>query len=114
VQHPLVRGNQSSQRLQVDNRSQSELLVDAERAKKWCSVHWGIGGDGVIFALPPTEGADFSMRIFNSDGSEPEMCGNGIRCLAKFVADTDNVSSATYKVHTVAGARSCSSACHQT
>lgn len=40
----------------------------------------------VIFALPAANGTDYSMRIFNSDGSEPEMCGNGIRCLARFVA----------------------------
>lgn len=40
----------------------------------------------VIFALPAQNGTDYSMRIFNSDGSEPEMCGNGIRCLARFVA----------------------------
>lgn len=40
----------------------------------------------VIFALPATDGTDYAMRIFNSDGSEPEMCGNGIRCLARFVA----------------------------
>lgn len=40
----------------------------------------------VIFALPAADGTDYAMRIFNSDGSEPEMCGNGIRCLARFVA----------------------------
>jgi diaminopimelate epimerase len=40
----------------------------------------------VIFALPSQGATDYSMRIFNSDGSEPEMCGNGIRCLARFVA----------------------------
>ncbi len=40
----------------------------------------------VIFALPAENGTDYSMRIYNSDGSEPEMCGNGIRCLARFVA----------------------------
>ena len=40
----------------------------------------------VIFALPAQGATDYSMRIFNSDGSEPEMCGNGIRCLARFVA----------------------------
>ena len=43
------------------------------------------------------------MRIFNSDGSEPEMCGNGIRCLAKFVADLDGASDAPHQVHTLAG-----------
>ena len=43
------------------------------------------------------------MRIYNSDGSEPEMCGNGIRCLARFVADLDKLSPREYKVHTLAG-----------
>lgn len=64
---------------------------------------FGVGADGIIFALPPQGETDFSMRIFNSDGSEPEMCGNGIRCLAKFVADADGVESGKYKVHTNAG-----------
>ena len=45
------------------------------------------------------------MRIFNSDGSEPEMCGNGIRCLARFVADIDGKPPATYKVDTLAWVR---------
>ena len=78
--------------------------MDAEAAKQWCDVHFGVGGDGIIFALPPSGDSDFSMRLYNSDGSEPEMCGNGIRCLAKFIADVDGVSSKTYKVHTLAGA----------
>ncbi|KAG2424258.1 hypothetical protein HXX76_014640 [Chlamydomonas incerta] len=43
------------------------------------------------------------MRIFNSDGSEPEMCGNGIRCLAKFVSDIDKAAPRKYKIHTLAG-----------
>lgn len=45
------------------------------------------GGDGLIFALPGKEGCDYTMRIYNSDGSEPQMCGNGIRCMARFLAD---------------------------
>ena len=45
----------------------------------------------------------YSMRIFNSDGSEPEMCGNGIRCLARFVADVDGTPTGKHKVHTLAG-----------
>jgi diaminopimelate epimerase len=91
----------------VDNRHQEEPVVDAEEAKKWCSVTFGVGGDGIIFALPPVGDTDFSMRLFNSDGSEPEMCGNGIRCLAKFVAELDGVTTATYNVHTLAGACYC-------
>ena len=54
--------------------------------------HFGIGGDGVIFINPAKE-ADFEMEMYNADGSRSEMCGNGIRCVAKFVYDkglTDN------------------------
>lgn len=57
----------------------------------------------VIFALPAENGTDYTMRIYNSDGSEPEMCGNGIRCLARFVADVDGAEPRMYKVHTLAG-----------
>lgn len=42
---------------------------------KLCNRNFGIGGDGVIFALPGDAGEDYKMRIFNNDGSEPEMCG---------------------------------------
>ena len=62
----------------------------------------------VIFALPPRGDTDYSMRIFNSDGSEPEMCGNGIRCLARFVAERDaavaNGEPVQQRIHTLAGA----------
>jgi diaminopimelate epimerase len=59
----------------------------------------------VIFALPPVGDTDLAMRIYNSDGSEPEMCGNGIRCLARFVADIDQAQPRKYRIHTLAGAR---------
>ena len=75
-----------------------------EQAVKLCDRNFGVGGDGVIFALPPVGDTDLAMRIFNSDGSEPEMCGNGIRCLARFVADVDGAGDARkYKIHTLAG-----------
>ena len=48
--------------------------------------HFGIGGDGVIFINPSLE-ADFEMEMYNADGSRAEMCGNGIRCVAKYVYD---------------------------
>ncbi len=57
----------------------------------------------VIFALPPEGDVDYTMRIFNSDGSEPEMCGNGIRCLARFVAEKDSSGPVTHRIHTLAG-----------
>lgn len=88
---------------QVDNRHAPEPLISQEEAVRLCDRNFGIGGDGVIFALPPSGDTDYSMRIFNSDGSEPEMCGNGIRCLARFVADIDAAQPRTYRVHTLAG-----------
>lgn len=54
--------------------------------RKLSDRHFGIGGDGVIF-INPSEEADFEMEMYNADGSRSEMCGNGIRCVAKFVYD---------------------------
>jgi diaminopimelate epimerase len=89
----------------IDNRDSNEPRITPEQAVKLCDRHFGIGGDGVIFALPGEQGTDYTMRIFNSDGSEPEMCGNGIRCLAKFIADLEdkNNQTITYRIHTLAG-----------
>jgi len=63
-----------------------------ELVRRLSDRHFGIGGDGVIFINPSKE-ADFEMEMYNADGSRSEMCGNGIRCVAKFVYDkglTDN------------------------
>jgi diaminopimelate epimerase len=89
----------------IDNRHSAEPSVTPEQAIQVCDRHFGIGGDGVIFALPGQEGTDYTMRIYNSDGSEPEMCGNGIRCLAKFIADLEGINEVnkTYRIHTLAG-----------
>ncbi len=57
-----------------------------ELVRKLSDRHFGIGGDGVIFIHPAQE-ADFEMEMFNADGTRAEMCGNGIRCVAKFVYD---------------------------
>ncbi|MDZ7995981.1 MAG: diaminopimelate epimerase [Nostoc sp. EfeVER01] len=89
----------------IDNRSSSLPVVTPEQAIKLCDRHFGIGADGVIFALPGENGTDYTMRIFNSDGSEPEMCGNGIRCLASFLADLEGESrnQDSYRIHTLGG-----------
>jgi len=69
--------------------------------------NFGIGGDGVIFALKGLNDCDYTMRIYNSDGSEPQMCGNGIRCMAKFLQDIEGRKSSkeeiVYKIWTNAG-----------
>lgn len=65
-----------------------------EIVKRLSDRHFGIGGDGVIF-INPSDEADFEMEMYNMDGSRAEMCGNGIRCVAKFVYDkglTDKTS----------------------
>ena len=89
----------------IDNRHLDEPIITPKQAIAMCDRHFGIGGDGVIFALPGKEGTDYTMRIYNSDGSEPEMCGNGIRCLAKFISDLEGNSeiNKSYKIHTLAG-----------
>lgn len=87
----------------IDNRHSAEPILTSEQAVKWCDRNFGIGADGVIFLL--TEANDeHRMRIFNSDGSEPEMCGNGIRCLAKFMQDLNiPTTDSKYQIQTGAG-----------
>ncbi len=89
----------------IDNRHTAQPIITPEQAIKMCDRHFGIGADGVIFALPGKEGSEYTMRIYNSDGSEPEMCGNGIRCLAKFIADLEGNSEVnkSYRIDTLAG-----------
>jgi diaminopimelate epimerase len=93
----------------VDNRTSAEPMVTPEQAVALCDRNFGIGADGVIFVLNGTADTDYAMRIYNSDGSEPEMCGNGIRCLAKFIADIEAKDGQvrtlphTYRIHTLAG-----------
>ncbi|MCS3919253.1 diaminopimelate epimerase [Candidatus Fervidibacter sacchari] len=74
----------------------------SEFARFVCDRHFGVGADGVIWILPSEE-ADFKMRIFNPDGSEAEMCGNGIRCAAKWFYDRDYAKGEMVKVETLAG-----------
>ena len=87
----------------IDNRHSAEPILTSEQAVKWCDRNFGIGADGVIFLLTEANG-EHRMRIFNSDGSEPEMCGNGIRCLAKFMQDLNiPTTDSKYQIQTGAG-----------
>src|SRR5688572_10872195 len=74
----------------------------AELARKIADRHYGVGGDGLIFICPSTV-ADARMRMFNADGSEAEMCGNGVRCIAKYVYDHDICRAPTLKIETGRG-----------
>ena len=73
-----------------------------ELAKKVSDRHFGIGSDGLILIVP-SDKADFCMRMFNADGSEGEMCGNGIRCVAKYVYDHKMTDKTEISVETKAG-----------
>lgn len=74
----------------------------AELAKVMCDRHYGVGADGVLYVLP-SDKADFCMRIFNTDGSEAEMCGNGIRCFARCIYDYGLTEKTEFTVETGAG-----------
>src|SRR2546421_6616478 len=75
-----------------------------EGAGEWCDRHFGIGADGLILVLP-SRVANFRWRIFNPDGSEPESCGNGIRCLAKFVYERKKTTDTVLTVETLGGVK---------
>ena len=74
----------------------------AALARRICDRHFGVGSDGVL-VVEPSERADFRMRMFNPDGSEAEMCGNGIRCFAKYVHDAGLAERREMAVETGAG-----------
>jgi len=93
----LIDGRQAS-------HQDSQAGMDPELVRQLCDRRFGVGGDGVILALPSQAGGELRMRIFNADGSEPEMCGNGIRCLARFLADRDGDGPGRrWQVDTLAG-----------
>mgnify|MGYP004599147933 FL=1 len=74
----------------------------SKMAKKISDRHFGIGSDGLIL-ICKSDIADFRMRMFNSDGSEAEMCGNGIRCVSKFVYDNGLTNKEQVNIETLAG-----------
>ena len=87
------------------------IYVRPGEGREWGEVaravsdrHFGVGADGLILALPSDVG-DLRMRIFNADGSEAEMCGNGIRCLAKYAVEEGMVAAdaETVRIETLAG-----------
>lgn len=82
-----------------------EVIEDyAKTAAEVCDRHFGIGADGLVILFPcDQEGIDFEMRIFNSDGSEAEMCGNATRCIAKYIASNQLSDKKELRILTKAG-----------
>ncbi len=83
-----------SRHLKLDNLS--------ELSKKLCHRRFGVGADQMLLLLD-SQNADFMMRIFNADGSEVEMCGNGIRCLAKYIWDRNLSDEKILSIETTGG-----------
>lgn len=81
-----------------------EITDPAALARRLCDRRRGIGGDGLILMCPNPR-ADATMRIFNADGSEPEMCGNGVRCAAKFLYDGGICPRPELDIDTLAGVK---------
>jgi diaminopimelate epimerase len=82
-------------------------VQDPENVRRICDRHFGVGADGVLAVLPGTDG-DARMRVLNADGSEAEMCGNGIRCVAKFLYEADPaLRRPVLKIDTGAGLLAC-------
>ena len=84
------------------NCMEEKIENPAEVARKVSDRHFGIGSDGLILILP-SDVADFRMDMYNADGSQAEMCGNGIRCVGKYVYDYGLTETESISVETLAG-----------
>ena len=89
----------------IIDESAGEVIPEADKAEACrflCHRHFGVGGDGVLF-VTPSDVADIGYRMFNPDGSEAEMCGNGIRCVGKYVYDYGLTDKTEITIDTLAG-----------
>jgi diaminopimelate epimerase len=87
--------------------SLAEIVTKPENVRALCDRNFGVGGDGVLAILPGIQG-DARMRVLNADGSEAEMCGNGIRCVAKVLFEQDpTMRRETLRIDTGAGLLAC-------
>ena len=86
----------------VINGVKNNVDLKKEQIAFLCTSHFGIGSEGLLIAMP-SKIADFRMRMFNVDGTEAEMCGNGIRCISKFAFEEGIIATKTATVETKAG-----------
>ena len=86
------------------NTFEQKVLNPSELSKKISDRHFGVGSDGLIL-IGSSDIADFKMSIYNSDGSQAEMCGNGIRCVAKYVYDKGLTDKTEITIETLAGVK---------
>ncbi len=89
------------------NTLEHDIPDPAAAAVKWSAYHTGIGSDGLVLIgkASPESGADYSMRIFNADGSEAMMCGNASRCIGKYLYDKKLTDKRTILLETLSGVK---------
>lgn len=90
----------------VINEFDNEIIPESEKntfSIEICKRGFSVGADGVIFVCPANENGDIKFKIFNADGSEVEMCGNGIRCFSKYVYDNNIIKKDKLNVETLGG-----------
>jgi diaminopimelate epimerase len=97
---PVVKLNGAHNEFVLVDERLTPLADAHEFARRMCDPVAGLGADGLLLVLP-SDWADARMRVINADGSEPEMCGNGVRCFARYLYEHDALSTAV--VETVAG-----------
>ena len=93
--------------LRNERSADAAAVQEPAVVKALCDRQFGVGGDGVLAVLPGDAGADARMRVLNSDGSEAEMCGNGIRCVAKELFDRGGLQKERIAIDTGAGRLVC-------
>lgn len=86
----------------INGMAQDSAVDYLALARRLCDRHFGVGADGILVVLPAAQ-ADIGMRIINADGSEAQMCGNGIRCFAKYVYEKGLIAKESFTVATLAG-----------
>ena len=84
------------------NTMQYSIPDPAGISRRWSMYHTGIGSDGLVL-IGDSDTADFSMRIFNADGSEAMMCGNASRCVGKYLYETGLTDKTTIRLETLSG-----------
>lgn len=96
--------------LRAASAAEAALAQDPQHVVALCDRQFGVGGDGVLAVLPPSSAglaADARMRVLNSDGSEAEMCGNGLRCVVKELFDRGGLRKPELAIETGAGILTC-------
>ena len=88
----------------IDNCNQQIGAAEAAELAKLCERRFSVGADGLLL-VSDSEVADVQMRIFNADGSEAEMCGNGVRCFVKYCYENGIVAKTEFNVETLAGVK---------